>query len=236
MPPLPADQQVPFPMNGQPARLTGTALRWHGSYGFVKPDDGGEDLFCHSNSILDGKMLKEGAAVQFVRRMDERKGRDQAFDVTGGCSLQDGYGGMGGGGRGGVTGPPPPGKLLGTVSRWSNKGFGFITPDAGGDGIFCHFSKIRDGNALCQGAVVHFSRDFDEIADKERVGQVFGGYDDPNDAPPGGRDDDRYGGGGYGGGRGGGYGRDRGGYGGGRGDRGGYGGGRGDRGGYGDRY
>ena len=110
---------------GQPAtQCTGTVLRWCGSYGFIKPDDGaGEDLFCHFSSIKDGNMLKEGAPVTFVQRVDERKGREQAFDVTGGFSGVDGgFGGFrrgGSGGTGGVTGPPPPGKQQGTVSRWT---------------------------------------------------------------------------------------------------------------------
>ena len=204
MPPMPPNGTQPvgaFPTSGtgMPApRLTGTALRWHGSYGFVKPDDGGEDLFCHSNSIRDGVMLKEGTPVQYVKRMDERKGRDQAFDVTGGCSLQDGYGGMGGGGRGGVTGPPPPGKLLGTVSRWSNKGFGFITPADGGEDLFCHFSKIEDGNALHPGAMVHFVKAFDEVRGNDRAVQIVGGF---REKPPyqGGGNGGYGGGGGYGG-------------------------------------
>ena len=51
--------------------------------------DGGEDLFCHFSSITDGKMLKEGATVQFVKAYDERKGKDRADQVTGGCEEEE---------------------------------------------------------------------------------------------------------------------------------------------------
>jgi cold shock CspA family protein len=90
-------------------KATGVAMRWNAKgFGFIKPDDGGEDLFCHFSSITDGKMLKEGAAVQFVKKYDERKGKERAEEVTGGVE-EDSYGGGGGGsgGGGGLTGPLP---------------------------------------------------------------------------------------------------------------------------------
>ena len=96
-------------------RTTGT-VKWFNDekgFGFIKPDDGGEDVFCHFSSILDGKMLKEGSQVSFIKKFDERKGKDRAEEVTGGCPEEDLFGGRGGG-RGGVSGPPAEGKSQGT--------------------------------------------------------------------------------------------------------------------------
>ena len=140
---------------------TGTALRWNEKgFGFIKPDDGGEDLFCHFSSIEDGNALREGATVSFVKKYDERKGKDRAENVTGGISEErggGGGGGFGGGGFGGGGGGGPidtTGKSTGIALRWNEKGFGFIKPDDGGEDLFCHFSSIEDGNALPQGGKV----------------------------------------------------------------------------------
>ena len=86
-----------------------------------------------------------------------RKGKERAEEVTGGVPEEDSWGGGGGGGgrrggSGGVSGPPPEGKIQGTVKRWNGeKGFGFIAPDDGGEDLFCHFSQISDGNAIVEG-------------------------------------------------------------------------------------
>ncbi len=86
-------------------------VKWFNSskgFGFITPDDGGEDLFVHQTSIhAEGfRSLREGESVEFsVESSDD--GRTKALDVTGpggtfvqGASYRrDGYGG--GGGRGG---------------------------------------------------------------------------------------------------------------------------------------
>lgn len=80
----------------------GVALRWNSrGFGFIKPDSGGEDIFCHATSITDGNCLKEGSPVTYTLSFDDRKGKYRAENVTGGITEerdQGGYGGYGGGG------------------------------------------------------------------------------------------------------------------------------------------
>eukprot|EP01012_Entosiphon_sulcatum_P046684 TRINITY_DN628_c0_g1_i1.p1 TRINITY_DN628_c0_g1~~TRINITY_DN628_c0_g1_i1.p1 ORF type:complete len:149 (-),score=4.17 TRINITY_DN628_c0_g1_i1:153-575(-) len=117
----------------------------------------------------------------------------------------------------------------GVVKRWTEKGFGFITPDDGGEDVFVHQSAIHSEGyrSLAEGEAVEFEVTKDENG-RAKAANVTG----PNGAyvkgaPREGRSDrgdrgDDRGGRGRGRGRGG----DRGGFGG-------RGGGRGDR--YGDR-
>merc|ERR1719476_1136324 len=53
-------------------------------FGFICQDDGGEDLFAHANDIADGQSLVEGDAVSYECGWDDRKGKSNAFNVTGG--------------------------------------------------------------------------------------------------------------------------------------------------------
>mmetsp|Transcript_77652 Transcript_77652/g.206220 ORF Transcript_77652/g.206220 Transcript_77652/m.206220 type:complete len:230 (-) Transcript_77652:84-773(-) len=68
-------------------------------YGFLVQDDGMPDLFAHRNDCV-GNMLQEGDRVTYDEAQNDRNGKPQAKNVTGGTGGPNIGGGGGGGGRG----------------------------------------------------------------------------------------------------------------------------------------
>ena len=102
------------------AARTGKVLNWNAArgFGFIQPDGGGDNVFCHVSAIADGGALPEGGAVSFEMGLPHPKsGKRGAANVTGGCApprpAQPARGGGGGGGGGGGATksrwPQPPG-------------------------------------------------------------------------------------------------------------------------------
>ncbi|XP_020584086.1 glycine-rich protein 2-like [Phalaenopsis equestris] len=132
-------------------RLKGVVKWFNGSkgFGFITPDDGGEDLFVHQSSIkADGfRTLADGEPVEFGIAESE-DGRTKAVDVTGpdgdfvqggntsgggGGGRRDGYGG-GGGGGGGRGGGRYGGGGYGFNGGGGGRGGGWRGGDGGGYG------------------------------------------------------------------------------------------------------
>lgn len=150
-------------------RQTGVAKMWSAKgFGFIAPDDGGDDIFCHVGSITDGNALSAGSKVEFSVSYDDRRGKYRADEVTGGTSeeeqaaaFNDRFKGME--------------KVRGRAARWNEKGFGFIHPDDGSEDVFCHVSAIQDGDYLPEGAEVMYCLTHDERKGKARAENVTGG-------------------------------------------------------------
>jgi cold shock CspA family protein len=67
-------------------KFKGICVKWNSfkGFGFIKPEDGSEDLFCHTSDITDGEALPEQKEVEYEKVYDERKGKERACNVLGG--------------------------------------------------------------------------------------------------------------------------------------------------------
>lgn len=120
-------------------------VRWFDpdrGFGFLAPDDGGEDLFVHASEIATSggpKLLREGQAVEFEVGRGDRGPQALHVRVTGESAPDSALG------------------LLGTVVWYEpSKGYGFIAPDSGGPQIFVHSSAIVTGGVISEGQRVAF--------------------------------------------------------------------------------
>ncbi len=157
--------------------VQGTVARFDADrgFGFIVP----EDVFVHVSAVSRGGELEEGDRVEFELVEGNRGLQAEAVRLLPPARRGGGYdrparggdrdrGGDRGGRdqrpapRGGRGGGDTDGDAEGTV-QWfdSGKGFGFITPDDGGDDDFVHFSEIADDGGyreLEEGQRVSFTR------------------------------------------------------------------------------
>lgn len=144
---------------------TGT-VKWFDpdkGFGFIARDDGGPDLFVH-RSALGMQTLGEGDRVDFVAGSGMKgpaatnitileRNPDPKPRRTGGYS-EGGY--SSGGDYGSTVDVSSLPIMTGVVKRYdSAKGFGFITPDDGGNDVFVHRSACGYGG-LVEGDHVEF--------------------------------------------------------------------------------
>lgn len=100
-------------------------------YGFITPDDGGAEMFVHSSAIVGGGVIVEGQRVAFLVVPGEKG--PQADHLLPLKAQEAPRAAVSDGADGAVTWYDP------------DKGFGFITPDSGGENIFVHAKSLTGG-------------------------------------------------------------------------------------------
>ena len=77
----------------------------------------------------------------------------------------------------------------GVVKKWNgDRGFGFLTPDDGGDEVFVHMKALQDGNDyLTEGEAVEYEEEFDDAKGKMKATSCSGGYNGGEWTPPQGK-------------------------------------------------
>ncbi|MBO9556270.1 cold shock domain-containing protein [Cellulomonas sp.] len=128
-------------------------------FGFVMPDSGGEDVFVHVRALARGlSELVDGDRVTFDVVDGEKGPQARNVDLVGGQGRRTSPAPAGRGRSGPAR--EPGGSVRGgegTVARYdADRGFGFITPDAGGADLFVHVSVVRGDEVLQEGDRVRF--------------------------------------------------------------------------------
>ena len=130
----------------------GTVKMWREDkgFGFITPDDGGDDVFIHKKKCNGAESLNAGDKVSFDMGEYWSESKQYMKVEANNCTVFASGGGGGGG----------EGTMTGTVRMWrEDKGFGFITPDDGGDDVFIHKTQCNDTESLSEGDQVSFDRD-----------------------------------------------------------------------------
>lgn len=145
-------------------------------FGFIVPEDGGPDIFVHARALADELTeLLDGDRVNYDVVMSDKGPQARDVRLAGGSAPPAGPASSSRhrpGRRETSDGPVRGGQ--GVVARYdAERGFGFITPDAGGADLFVHVSVLRDADVLERGDRVRFQvRQSDRGPQADRVERV----------------------------------------------------------------
>lgn len=116
-----------------PVGVLGTVTWYEPSkgYGFITPDGGRAEIFVHSSAIVGGGVISEGQRVAFLVVPGEKGPQADHLLPLGAEATQHAAASDG---------------ADGTVSWYdADKGFGFVTPESGGENVFVHASALAGG-------------------------------------------------------------------------------------------
>ena len=172
--PLGADGHQPVAADG----ADGTVSWYDGDkgFGFATPESGGEDVFVHVRALAGGlTSLSEGDRVTYEVVHGDKGPQARNLHLVRGATARDvpASSALARSGH-----PKAVGVLArageGVVARYdADRGFGFITPDAGGADLFVHVSVLDGAEALLEGERVRYKvRQSDRGPQADRVERV----------------------------------------------------------------
>ncbi|WP_322746819.1 cold-shock protein [Cellulomonas sp. S1-8] len=174
---LPLGPQAALAVTADGADGTVTFYDADKGFGFATPDSGGEDVFVHAKELSGVTGVSEGDRVTFDVAESDRGPQARNVRLVGGAARRGapqrnapGAQARGRSERPRSSGAPARGGQ-GVVARYdAERGFGFITPDAGGDDLFVHVSVVRGSDPLYEGDRVRFEvRQSDRGPQADRV-------------------------------------------------------------------
>lgn len=177
-------KQVEVTPSDAEGRMKGKILRWNieKHFGFIKPDDAADEIFCHMNNISTASVKVKGKhpcaedLVTFVQTYDSEKDRYVASQVLVTPVKHLGHHGE----EDGEMLVAPWGQLGGIVSKWNRmKGYGLLKelkPTSAGvpevledNEIFCHFHSLVGEEYLNIGDIVTFNKEFNNRSGREEA-------------------------------------------------------------------
>ena len=159
---------------GTPAASDGAdgTVAWYDEgkgFGFITPDGGGDDVFVHVRALAEGlTWLTEGDRVSYEVVQGDKGPQARDLHLVHSAVAEDAPAGP----AHAKAAPARPGE--GVVARYdADRGFGFITPDAGGPDLFVHLSVVSGAEPLQKGERVRFTiRQSDKGPQADRVERV----------------------------------------------------------------
>jgi CspA family cold shock protein len=162
---------------GQPAADDGAdgTVTWYDEgkgFGFVSPDAGGPDVFVHARALAEGlTWLTEGDRVTYQVVAGDRGPQARDLHLVHDAAAAAAPPATASGRPPQADRSPPARAGEGVVARYdAERGFGFITPDAGGPDLFVHTSVVSGAEPLRRGERVRYAvRSSDRGPQADRV-------------------------------------------------------------------